>query len=328
MIQLQHERLLPLHLMRLTLGLWAVIKRSQALLKLVHLTWCFAAFCCISIRLLWSAVHPTHTNNLHWDFKGDNECDDGNDEAEEHSQRSAMMTSSEETGGTQKRMCWSITVEKLFSEVVIYVITAETIKILNLEMMMNTKGGKTQNHDLDWWWQEDKSRNTRLEPKWCFQTWWSDTNQDIFHFVLTFIKQAALCCCHFSQDTIPNARSRHNVFSSCSGGSCEWEDEDEEDQVPDYSITFLTPSNLSFVASIHLTVINIFFISAKGRNKEKTVLYYFEELITVEQTVCLSQGLGGIIFHQYYISERSLFLFRGYWAGKGGMKNERWPFTD
>ena len=36
------------------------------------------------------------------------------------------------------------------------------------------------------------------------------------------------------------------MFRFCSGGSCEWEDEDEEDQELDYSITFLTPLDFLF----------------------------------------------------------------------------------
>lgn len=46
---------------------------------------------------------------------------------------------------------------------------------------------------------------------------------------------------------------QHNMFSFCSGGSCEWEDEDEKNQEQDYSITFLTPSHFSsaFLHPLH-----------------------------------------------------------------------------
>lgn len=58
-----------------------------------------------------------------------------------------------------------------------------------------------------------------------------------------FIKLTVLRYC---QDKILNVACRHNMFHFCSGGRCEWEDEDEEDQELDYSITFLTPSDFLF----------------------------------------------------------------------------------
>lgn len=124
------------------------------------------------------------------------------------------------------------------------------------------------------------------------------------------IKLTALCRRHNTQDEIWNVTSQHNMFCSCSGGSCEWEDEDEEDQAQDYSITFLTPSNFSSVASLHWAsihlsiVITLFFFSEKKNNK-KTPSSYFKELITAEQIACLSPGRAGIIFSHYYICARS-----------------------
>lgn len=118
-----------------------------------------------------------------------------------------------------------------------------------------------------------------------------------------FIKLTVLCCCRISQDEIWNVTSQHNMFCFCSGGSCEWEDEDEEDWEQDYSITFLTPLNFS-PASLHPLSHNHLLLLFVGT--EKAPWSYFGGLITAEQTACLSQGPAGIISSHYYISAWSL----------------------